>query len=232
MAIKAIVTGATGMVGEGVVHECINHPGVESVLIITRKPTGIQHSKVKEIIHADFSDFTAIKQSLTGFNAAYLCMGTTSFLVSEETYSHITYDLTLALARPLVELNPGITLTYVSGAGTDSTEQGRLMWTRVKGKTENALLELPAKQVYMFRAGGITPTKGLKNTYTLYKVLNPILPLMRKLLPKQFSSLKEIGLAMIHVTKNGYTQSILEVTDIVKLAQDEGETLNELKLDN
>jgi len=220
MSIKAVVTGATGMVGEGVLHECIQHPQVESILVIGRKPCRVNHPKVKEILHSDFSDFTPIMESLKGYNAAYLCMGTTSFLVSEETYSRITYDLTLALARPLVELNPDITLTYVSGAGTDSTENGRLMWTRVKGRTENALLALPAKQAYMFRAGGILPTPGLKNAYTFYKILNPILPLVRKILPNQFSSLKEIGEAMIQVTLNGYEKQILEVKDIVKAAKE------------
>ena len=222
--IKAVITGATGMVGEGVLHEAINHPDVESILVITRKPTGVSHPKVKELIHADFSDFTSVESELEGYNAAYLCMGTTSFMTSEANYSRITYDLTLALAKPLVKLNPDLTLCYVSGAGTDSTEEGRLMWTRVKGKTENDLIKLGAKQAYMFRAGGITPTKGLKNAYTFYKVLSPILPLMRKLLPNMISSLEEIGLAMIQVTKQGYNTSVLEVSDIVELARRERNT--------
>lgn len=232
MSIKAIITGATGMVGEGVLHECIQHPDVSSILVITRKPIEVKNPKVKELIHADFSDFSAIEGELNGYNAAYLCMGTTSFLVSEETYHHITFDLTLALARPLVRLNPDITLTYVSGAGTDESEEGRLMWTRVKGKTENELLRLPAKQAFMFRAGAIVPTKGLKNAYAFYKILNPFFPIIRKLFPKMVSSLKEIGQAMIHVTKHGYEKPVLEVIDIVKIAKREGEITNELKMDN
>ena len=219
--IKAVVTGATGMVGEGVLHECIKHPDVESVLVITRRPTGVQHPKVKELIHGDFSDFSSVEAELEGYNAAYLCMGTTSFLTSEENYTHITHDLTLALARPLVKLNPDMTLCYVSGAGTDSTEAGKLMWTRVKGKTENDLIKLGARQAFMVRAGGIIPTKGLKNAYFFYRLLNPILPLTRKLLPKMISSLEEIGLAMIQATKNGYDTPFLEVSDIVELARRE-----------
>lgn len=230
--IRAVITGATGMVGEGVLHECIHHPDVESILVITRKPTGVQHPKVKELIHADFSDFSSVESELEGYNAAYLCMGTTSFLTSEEKYSFVTYDLTMALARPLVEVNPDITLCYVSGAGTDSSEEGRLMWTRVKGKTENDLIKLGAKQAYMVRAGGIIPTRGLNNAYTFYKILNPILPLARKVFPKTISSLEEIGQAMIQATKHGYEKQILEVTDIVELARRAGGSLDEHKMDN
>ncbi|MCF7807365.1 MAG: NAD-dependent epimerase/dehydratase family protein [Candidatus Marinimicrobia bacterium] len=225
--IKAIITGATGMVGEGVLHECIKHPDIESILVITRKPTGVNDPKVTELIHTDFSDFSSLEEELRGYNAAYLCMGTTSFLSSEKSYSYVTYDLTMALARPLVALNPDITLCYVSGAGTDASEAGRLMWTRVKGKTENDLLKLPAKQAFMFRAGIITPTRGLKNTYTFYKILNPILPVVRKLFPGMISSLEEIGLAMIQATKEGYEKPILEVADIVALAAQEGKNLHE-----
>ncbi len=218
MSINAVITGSTGMVGEGVLHECLNHPNVDSVLVINRQSCGIEHPKLSEIIHADFSDFTALESSLKGYNAAYLCMGITSFRASEEVYTRITHDMTLALAGPLVKLNPDITLTYVSGAGTDGTESGRLMWTRVKGKTENALLGLPAKRAFMFRAGGITPTEGLKNTYTFYKILNPFFPFLRRLMPNSICSLEEIGLAMIQATLSGYHKSILEVADIVDLA--------------
>ena len=155
------------MVGEGILHECLNHPDVESVLVINRKPCGKEHPKLKELLHGDFSDFSAIEQELIGYNAAYLCMGTTSFRMSEENYSRITHDMTLALAQPLSRLNPNMTDCYVSGAGTDSSENGRLMWTNVKGKTENALMRLPFKQAFMFRAALIQPTKGLENTYLM-----------------------------------------------------------------
>jgi len=218
MSIKAIITGSTGMVGEGVLHECLNHPEVESVLVINRKPCGKEHPKLKEILHSDFSDFSAIEDELVGYNAAYLCMGTTSFRAKAEVYAHITYDMTLALGTPLSKLNPEMTVCYLSGAGSDSTENGKLMWTNVKGKTENALLRLPFKQAFMFRAGFIQPTKGLKNTYLMYKLVNPIVPLLRKLFPSMVSSLREIGLAMIEATRAGYKEQIIEVNDIVQLA--------------
>lgn len=216
--MKVIITGATGMVGEGVLHECLNHAEVESVLIISRRPYELQHPKLKEVIHADFSDFSAIEDELTGYDAAFLCMGVSSVGMNEEKYRHITYDLTMALATPLARLNPDMVLTYVSGAGTDSSEKGRSMWARVKGKTENDILKLPFKDAYAFRPGGITPTKGLKNTYRMLKVMSPILPLFRFLMPKLICSLEEIGLAMINVVLNPYEKKVVEVTDIVKLA--------------
>ncbi|HAF29526.1 MAG TPA: epimerase [Bacteroidales bacterium] len=219
MSINAIITGTTGMVGEGVLHECLNHPEVESVLVINRRSINVQHPKLKEIIHSDFSDFNSIENELSGYNAAYLCMGVSSVGMKEDKYRYLTYDLTMALAKPLAKQNPDITITYVSGAATDSTERGRSMWARVKGKTENDLLNLPIKQAYMFRPALITPTKGLKNTYTAYKVMKPMLPVFRFLFPNYVSSLRELGLAMINVTMNGYDKKVLEVKDIVKVAK-------------
>ncbi len=220
MKIKAIITGSTGMVGGGVLHECLNHPEVESVLVINRRTCNVQHPKLKEIIHSDFSDFGSIESALSGYNAAFLCMGVSSVGMKEEKFRYLTYDLTMALAKSLAKLNPEITFTYVSGAATDSSEKGRSMWARVKGKTENDLLKLPVKQAYMFRPAIITPTKGLKNTYTAYKVMKPLLPVFRFLFPNYVSSLRELGLAMIHVTLNGYNKKVLEVKDIVSLAKE------------
>ena len=219
MSIRAIITGATGMVGEGVLHETLKHPEVEAVLVIGRKSCGVSHPKLKEILHQDFSDFSTIESELSGYNAAYLCMGITSLGISEEKYASITYGMTLALAKPLSALNPDMTLCYVSGLGTTSSETGRNMWVRVKARTENALLRLPFKQAFMFRPGFIQPTKGLKNTYTLYKVLNFMTPILRKLFPSYVSSLEEIGLAMINATLSGYSQPAIEVSDIVKLSK-------------
>ncbi len=218
MSIKAIITGSTGMVGEGVLHECLKHPDVESVLVINRQTCGVEHPKLSELILEDFADFSGVKTELTGYNAAFLCMGITSFRVSEDRYTAITHDLTVALAEPLSAINPGMTLCYVSGLGTDSSESGRNMWTRVKGKTENALLKLPFKQTFMFRPGLIQPTKGLSNAYTVYKWIDPLIPLLRKIFPKYITTLEEIGLAMINVTQKGYDEQIIEVKHIVELA--------------
>ena len=219
MKIKAIITGSTGMVGEGVLHECLNHSDVSSVLVINRRECNVQHPKLKEIIHMDFSDFSSLENELSGYNAAFLCMGVSSLGMNEKKYAHLTYDLTLALARPLSKLNPEMNLCYVSGVGTDSSVKSRTMWARVKGKTENDLLKLPFKQAYMLRPGIILPTKGLKNTNTFYKITNPLFPVFRLLFPKYISSLKEIGLAMINSVNKGYNKPILEIEDIIKLAK-------------
>ncbi len=206
------------MVGEGVLHECLHHPDVESVLVINRRNCNVHHARLKEIIHEDFSDFSRIENELSGYNAAFLCMGVSSAGMREEKYSHLTYDLTMALARPLSKLNPDMTACYISGVGTDSSENGRIMWARVKGKTENHLLKLPFKQAFMFRPGFIRPTKGLKNAYMFYKIINPLFPAFKLLFPKYITTLKDIGLAMIHTVNKGYDTPILEVKDIEKLA--------------
>ena len=216
--MKVIITGATGMVGEGVLHECLNHSAVEAILVINRRTCGITHPKLKEVIHPDFSDFSLLEPELQGYQAAFLCMGVSSVGLKAERYRYLTYDLTMALARPLARLNPELTLIYVSGLGTDSTERGQSMWARIKGKTENDLLQMPFKAAYMFRPGGITPTRGLKNTYTMLKVMSPILPLLRRLLPQMICSLQEVGLAMINVVQYGYDKKVIEVRDILKLA--------------
>ncbi|NHZ86895.1 MAG: epimerase [Planctomycetia bacterium] len=206
------------MVGEGVLHECLHHPDVESVLVINRRNCNVHHAKLKEIIHENFSDFSRIENELSGYNAAFLCMGVSSAGMREEKYSHLTYDLTMALARPLSKLNPHMTACYISGVGTDSSENGRIMWARVKGKTENHLLKLPFKQAFMFRPGFIRPTKGLKNAYMFYKIINPLFPVFKLLFPKYITTLKDIGLAMINTVNKGCEKQILEVKDIVKLA--------------
>ncbi len=219
MKIKAIITGSTGMVGEGVLHECLLHPDVESVLVITRNPCGVKHEKIKEIIHKDFFDLSSIEEQLIGYNACYFCAGVSSMGKTEEEYRRITYDLTMNLANILLKLNPDLTFCYVSGVGTDSSEKGRSMWARIKGKTENELLKLPFKEAYMFRPGYIQPTKGLNNSYKVYKVLAPLYPLWKIIFPKHVVSLKEIGLAMINVTLQGSGKKILECTDIVNLSK-------------
>jgi uncharacterized protein YbjT (DUF2867 family) len=219
MKVKAIITGATGMVGEGVLHECLLHPEVESVLVINRRPCGVEHPRLKEIIHADFSNFSSIKEQLAGYNACFFCMGVSSIGMKEDVYRSVTYDITLGMARILAPLNPDMVFNYVSGASTDSTEKGRTMWARVKGKTENDLMALPFKRAYMFRPGYMQPIKGLTHTYRMYKILSPLYPVLRKLFPGGVCSLQEVGLAMINSVIKGYPKQVLEVKDIVALAK-------------
>jgi len=219
MKMKAIITGATGMVGEGVLHECLLHPEVESVLVINRKPCGTQHEKLKEIIHKDLFDLSSIEEQLTGYNACYFCAGVSSVGKKEAEYKRITYDLTMHFSKTLVKLNPDMTFCYVSGVGTDSTEKGRSMWARVKGKTENDLLKLPFNAAYMFRPGYIQPTKGLKNTFLVYKLGAPFYPVWRTLFPKFVCTLRELGLVMINSSLYGSPKQILECKDIVQLSK-------------
>lgn len=218
MKIRAIITGATGMVGEGVLHECLQHPDVEEVLVINRRPCGVSHPRLKEIIHADFHDLSGISSQLKNYNACYFCLGVSSIGMKEPEYRHLTYDLTIHLAQTLVNQNPEMIFCYVSGAGTDSTEKGKSMWARVKGATENQLLKMPFKAAYMFRPGFMQPTKGLKNTLKLYKVLGWLYPALQLIFPGSTSTLKEVGVAMINITRKGYGRNVLEVVDIIKAA--------------
>ena len=217
--IKVIITGATGMVGEGVMHECLLHPLVESVLVINRKPGGMVHDKLKEIIHADFFDINPIADQLKGYDACFFCAGVTSVGKSEEEYYKLTYTLTLNFAKVLVEANPDRIFEYVSGASTDSTEKGKAMWARVKGKTENDLAKLPFKKVYNFRPGYMHPTPGLKNVNKYYKWITWLYPIVKAIAPNYVSTLKDMGLAMINAALYGYDKQILEVKDINALAK-------------
>jgi hypothetical protein len=217
--IKAIITGATGMVGEGVLHICLNDPDVLSVLVINRRPCGISHPKLKEIIHHDFLNFSPIESQLTGYNACFFCLGVSSVGMKEATYYKATYELTMHIASTLARLNPQMTFCYISGAGTDSTEKGRSMWARVKGKTENDLQKLLFKDVYLFRPGFIKPIKGLKRIHKFYKYINWMFPLGRKFFPNGFCTLTELGKAMIYVAGNGYEKKVVNGKDIIKLGQ-------------
>lgn len=219
MKISAIITGATGMVGEGVLLECLHHPDVEKVLVINRKPGGIKHPKLEEIIHKDFFNLAPIKSQLTGYNACYFCLGISSVGISQEEYKRTTYDLTINVGELLASLNPDMTFCYVTGAGTDSSEKGRLAWARVKGATENALMRL-FKRPYMFRPGFMKATPGQKNLKSYYRYFAWLYPIGRVLWPSAFCTLKEVGLAMINVTLKGYPKQIIDVKDIVKLAKD------------
>jgi uncharacterized protein YbjT (DUF2867 family) len=228
--IRVIITGATGMVGEGVAYECMQHPGVESILLLNRKPSGIVHPKVTELLHDNFYDVTAVREQLRGFDACFFCLGISSVGASEEVYRKVTYELTMHVARVLAELNPGMTFCYVSGSGTDSTVKGSLMWARVKGQTENHLLALPFRQAYMFRPGYMQPTKGLKNALKYYRYLGWLYPVFKKLFPGFVGTLQDLGRAMIGVTTRGYSKRRLEVKDINLVAAEETKLLTTFQM--
>lgn len=212
--IRAIITGTTGMVGEGVLLECLENPGVESVLIINRRPLGMSHPKLKEIVHKDFYNISPVESQLKGYNACYFCLGVSSVGMKEPEYRRVTYDLTMHVAGVLSRLNPDMTFCYVSGAGTDSTENGGTMWARVKGKTENDLRKLPFDQVFAFRPGFMKATEGQKNLLSLYKYIGWMYPIVKAISPNWVSTLTQVARAMINVTKYGYDKNILEVKDI------------------
>jgi uncharacterized protein YbjT (DUF2867 family) len=218
MKFKAIVFGATGMVGEGVLLEALSHESVESVLVIGRRPCRVTHDKLKEVIHHDFFDYSALEDHLRGYHACFFCLGVSSVGMNEREYSRITYDLTMQAATALSRLNPGMTFCYVSGTGTDSTERGRMMWARVKGKTENHLTRLPFKAVYLFRPGLMKPTGGQRNVKAIFKMLGLLYPVWEVLSPRNVCTLKDLGLAMIRAVEVGYPKHILENKDIAQLA--------------
>jgi uncharacterized protein YbjT (DUF2867 family) len=219
--MNVILFGATGMVGQGVLRECLLDPDVQQILSIVRAPSGQQHAKLRELVHTDFFNYSTIESELTGFDACFFCLGVSSAGMGEAKYKHLTYDLTLAAATTLAKLNPNMTFIYVSGAGTDSTERGRSMWARVKGKTENDLLKLPFRAAYMFRPGFIQPLHGIRSKtrlyQTFYTVLNPILPFLKSAFPQAITNTEQLGRAMLRVAKNGYTKPILESKDINSL---------------
>jgi hypothetical protein len=217
--IRVIITGTTGMVGEGVLYECLNSPLVEAILIVNRKPLGVSHPKLKEIIHADFFDLSAIESQLSGYNACFFCLGISSVGVDADVYYKMTYTMTLYWGQLLSKLNNGMTFCYVSGASTDSTEKGRSRWARVKGKTENDLMKLPFKNVYAFRPGFIKPIKGLSNAHSFYKYILWMYPIGRAMFPNGFCTLTEIGQAMINSAEKGYSKKIIEGKDIIELAK-------------
>lgn len=219
--MNAIVFGGTGMVGQGVLRECLLDPDVVYVLSIVRALSGQRHPKLRELVHANFLDFSQIESELSGFDAAFFCLGVTSAGKTEKQYSRVTYDITMAAAEPLARLNPDMTFVFVSGAGTDSTERARVMWARVKGKTENALLRLPFKAAYMFRPGAIQPMHGIQSKTalyrTLYMILRPLAPWLRKRFPKYVTTTEQLGRAMISVAKHGAAERVLESADINRL---------------
>ena len=218
--MKVIVFGATGMVGQGVLRECLRDGDVTEVLTVGRSATGQPHPKLRELVHKDFLDFSTIEKDITGYDACFFCLGVSSIGMDAERYRHLTYDITLAAARPLARLNPGMTFVYVTGASTDSTEQGRVMWARVKGKTENDLLKLPFKAAYMFRPGAIQPLHGVRSktawVQAIYVITGPLLSFLHQVAPNFVTTTEEVGRAMLSVAKRGYPRPILEMEDIHK----------------
>jgi uncharacterized protein YbjT (DUF2867 family) len=216
--MKVILFGATGMVGQGVLRECLLDASVESVLVAGRSPTGQHHAKLHEILHQDFTDFSGIESEFKGYDACFFCLGVSSVGMDAERYRHLTYDLTMAAANTLVALNPGMVFTYVTGRSTDSTEQGPVRWARVKGKTENDLLKLPFKAAYMFRPAGIQPLHGVRSktswVQAIYVVAAPLLSWLARTAPKYMTTSEQLGRAMIKVARDGYPKPVLESEDI------------------
>jgi uncharacterized protein YbjT (DUF2867 family) len=216
--MKVILFGGTGMVGQGLLRECLLDPGVSSVLSIGRSLTGNQHPKLREVVHSNFLDFSTLEPQLSGFDACFFCLGVASTGMTEEDYTRVTYGFTLAAAETLARLSPEMTFVYVSGMGADSSERGRTMWARVRGKTENALLRLPFKAAYVFRPAGIVPLHGARSKTRLYRffytIIGPLLPLLHAAFPRYITTTEQLGRAMLKVVRNGAAKRVLESGDI------------------
>lgn len=225
--MKVLIFGATGMVGQGVLRECLRAADVELVQTVGRAPTGIKHPKLREVVHADMFDYQKIEAELSDFDACFFSIGITSGGMAEPKYTRLTYDMTLALAEPLARLNPRMVFIYVSGVGADSTETSKTMWERVRGRTENALLKLPFRGVYIFRPGMIQPLDGIRSKTTSYRIFysltKPLLPLLHKAFPKLVLTTRQVGRAMLTVVRHGAQRRVLETADIAALAGAESE---------
>ncbi|MEM9674510.1 MAG: NAD-dependent epimerase/dehydratase family protein [Bacteroidota bacterium] len=221
--MKVIITGATGMVGKGVLLECLDHEAISEVLVIGRNPVGITHPKLKELLHQDFTDFSNLKDALANYDACYFCLGISAAGLSEEQYRKITYDYTMALAKVLYQNNPAMTFIYVSGQGTDSAEKSSMMWARVKGKTENDLLATGFRQAYMFRPGFIIPLRGIKSRTKTYQFMYDyfmwLVRVVKAIAPNSVVNTTQIGLAMIQTTLDGYEKNIIAPKDVIVLAE-------------
>ncbi len=219
---KVIITGATGMVGKGILLECLDHKDINEVLIIVRNPLGLEHPKLKELVQKDFNDYSGVRNQLSGYDGCFFCLGVSAAGLKEEQYKRITYDFTLSLAKTLFELNSQMTFNYVSGEGTDSTEKGRMMWARVKGRTENDLLQLGFKQAFMFRLGIIIPQRGIKSRTKSYQFMYDyftwLVKVIKAVAPNSVVTTTQIGLAMINSMLYGYDKNILRPEDILILS--------------
>ncbi|MDQ6770020.1 MAG: NAD-dependent epimerase/dehydratase family protein [Gemmatimonadota bacterium] len=220
--MKVLLFGATGMIGQGVLRECLLDPEVTRVVTVGRRLTGQRHAKLSEIVHADLAALDSLAPQLTGFDACFFCVGVSALGMTEEKYARATYDLTLGVAKTLLRMSPDMTFIYVSGTGTDSSERGRMMWARVKGRTENALLSLPFRAAYMFRPGAVIPLHGIRSSTrwynVIYAVTKPIYPILSRVAPAMVTTTEKLGRAMIAVARNGYSTHVLEMADINRLA--------------
>jgi uncharacterized protein YbjT (DUF2867 family) len=216
--MRVLLFGATGMIGQGVLRECLLAPDVDLVQTIGRKRTGLTHAKIREIVQTDLADLRSIEKDLAGFDACFFCLGVSSAGLSEVEYTRITYDVTLTAAQTLARLNPEMTFVYVSGAGTDSSERGRVMWARVKGRTENALLSLPFRGAYVVRPGFVEPLHGVKSRTAWYRlfyaITSPVLPILRRMFPAWILTTEDIGRAMLELARRGAPRRVLESGDV------------------
>ena len=216
--MRVVVFGATGMVGQGALRECLRDPDVERVVSVVRSPGGIQNDKLREIVYQDFLNFASIESELTGIDACLYCLGVTSSGMSEDAYARVTYSFTIAAAQTLLRLNPGMSFVFISGAGADSSERGRSMWARVKGKTENALLAMPFGGVYVFRPGLIQPLNGITSKTASYRLIyaltGPLLTLARRFWPKFVTTTQELGQAMLAAAKRKSGKHVFEAKEI------------------
>ena len=209
------------MIGQGVLRECLLDRGVRRVVTVGRRPTGHKHSKLTGLVVSDLTRLAPLEKQLRGFDACFFCLGVSSLGMKEEQYARVTYDLTIGVARTLLRTSPNLTFIYVSGAGTDSSERGRAMWARVKGRTENALLSMPFKAAYMFRPGAVVPLHGIRSSTrwynAMYKVIRPLYPILRRVAPTMITTTEQLGRAMLAVARNGYERHVLETADINRL---------------
>jgi uncharacterized protein YbjT (DUF2867 family) len=219
--MNVLILGATGMVGQGVLRECLLDDGVARVVTLGRTSIGQAHPKLREIVHADLLNLAPVEDQLRDIDACFYCLGASAAGLNEAEYARINYDMTLSVAETLVRVDPDLTFVYVSGTGTDSTERGRVMWARVKGRTENALLRLPFKAAYMLRPGLIIPMHGVRSKTRLYRVfytiLGPLLPMIRSLFPRSVATTEQVGRAMLRLARSGYSKHVLETADLASL---------------
>lgn len=218
MGLKVIITGTTGMVGEGIMQVCLNHPAIDKVLILNRRTAGVKHPKLTEVLHWDFTDLAPVADQLTGYDACYHCMGITSVGAEWDYYYQVTYKMSMELGETLSRLNPDMIFCYVSGAGTDGTETSKLDWARLKGRTENELAELSFKKMYAYRPGFIKPYPGAKNAHAFYKLINWMFPFGKNIYPNGFNTMEELGLSMINLTLNPADVTVLKGNEISRFS--------------